>query len=149
MNTRLNLNTSFKKTSFNHGFTLVELLVVIVILGILATLTLSVLNPSYFFGRGRDTRRQSDLQSVRGALEQYYLDNGRVYPNVAYSSLQTPLSPYLDSFPTDPGSTAYTYSVSANQKCFQLSATMERSTPSTFRVCGGSLACQNANSFCP
>lgn len=145
MNTVLFTHTPNSK----HGFTLVELLVVIVILGVLATITLSVLSPSYFFGRGRDTRRQSDLQTVKAALEQYYLDNGRVYPNVAYSSLQTPLSPYLDSFPNDPGSYSYSYAVSSNQKCYQLSVNMERSTPSPFRVCGGSLACQNANSYCP
>ena len=131
------------------GFTLVEILVVIVILGILAVLTLTTLSPSFFFGKGRDTRRQSDLQSVRGALEQYYLDNGRVYPNVAYSSLNTPLSPYLDSFPTDPNGGSYTFTVASNQKCYELSATMEKSTPSPYRVCGGSLACQNANSYCP
>jgi len=54
-----------------QGFTLIELLVVITIIGILAGLVLVVLDPSFFFGRGRDSRRQSDIQSVRAALEQY------------------------------------------------------------------------------
>lgn len=134
------------------GFTLIELMVTISVIGILAAVTITLLSPSFFFGKGRDTHRQSDLQVVRSALEQYYLDNGRLYPAVVYADLQTPLSPYLDAFPTDPkgGAFVYVYSYSASdQKCYQLSATMEVVSPSTYNVCAGSLVCQSANGFCP
>lgn len=133
----------------NQGFTLVELLVVVVILGILSSLTIILLRPAFFYGKGRDSRRQSDLETVRSALQQYYLDNGRLYPNTTYANLQTPLASYLDRFPTDPGGGTYTYSYSAgDRKCYQLSANMEVVTPATYRVCGGSMVCQAANSFC-
>ena len=135
------------------GLTLIELLIVVAILGILAGLVLVVLDPSYFFGKGRDSRRRSDLDSVKAALEQYYLDNGREYPNVTYTNLATPLAPYLDSFSQDPGASTYVYSVSAVSgmvnKCYQLSVTLEE-TGLSYETCGGSLSCQNAagNNFC-
>lgn len=143
---------------FSHkklkGLTLVELLVVIAILGILASIVLVVLDPSFFLGKGRDARRKSDLDTVRAALEQYYLDNGREYPVGPYSSLTTPLGDYLDSFPVDPGVNTYVYATSAVanmvRKCYQLSTTLEE-TGGTYTVCGGSLTCQDAsgNNYCP
>lgn len=58
----------------NHGFTIVELLIVIVVIGILAALVLNS-----FAGvqeRARDTERRTDLNSVSTQLEVYYNDNG-------------------------------------------------------------------------
>jgi prepilin-type N-terminal cleavage/methylation domain-containing protein len=136
--------------SNKSGFTLIELMVTIVIIGILASIAMFYLKPAMFFGKGRDARRQSDLESVRSAMEQYYLDNGRLYPNTDYTGLQTPLSSYINHFPTDPNSGTYTYTYSTDRKCYQLGATLEVATPTNYKVCGGSLACQSANSFvCP
>lgn len=60
-----------------RAFTLVEVLTVIVIIGILASLTLYIFSAS--LARSRDSQRLSDLQSLKNALEQYYLDH-RQYP---------------------------------------------------------------------
>lgn len=60
------------------GFTIVELLIVIVIIGILAGLVITT-----FVGiqaRGRDSERQTDLKAMQGQLEAYYADNGG-YPS--------------------------------------------------------------------
>lgn len=133
-----------------RGFTIVELLVVIAIIGVLAGVTIAVLKPAYFYGRGRDARRKSDLETMRAALEQFYLDNGRTYPAVTYSSLSSSLIDYVDSFPNDPLSPTQDYSYSydaTGQKCYELSATMETET-SPYEVCGGSLSCQTSSSFC-
>lgn len=67
-----------KKTGFaNKGFTLVELLVVMAIMGILAVITLSNFSTSQ--AKGRDAQRKSDLKQIGIALEAYYADHGE-YP---------------------------------------------------------------------
>lgn len=59
------------------GFTLVELLVVMAILGILAAITLANFTTSQ--AKGRDAQRKSDLRQISNALEAYYTDHGS-YP---------------------------------------------------------------------
>lgn len=53
------------------GFTLVELLIVVGILAVLATVVVLVLNPAQLFAQARDARRVEDLNSIRGALNLY------------------------------------------------------------------------------
>ena len=69
---------SFK--SNNKGFTIVELLIVIVVIGILAALVVTT-----FTGiqqRARNTERQTDIKAIHGQVEAYYAQNGR-YPTLA------------------------------------------------------------------
>jgi type IV pilus assembly protein PilA len=62
------------KVRSNKGFTIVELLIVIVVIGILAALVLNTF--SGVQRRARDTERQTDVNSVATQLEVYYNDNG-------------------------------------------------------------------------
>lgn len=65
---KLNINKN------NKGFTIVELLIVIVVIGILAALVLNS-----FRGvqeRARDTERRTDINAQASQLEVYYTDNG-------------------------------------------------------------------------
>ncbi|MDD5547777.1 MAG: type II secretion system protein [Candidatus Pacebacteria bacterium] len=54
-----------------RGFTLVELVVVLGILAILATVTLLVLNPAQMFAQARDSQRVSDLSTLNSAISLY------------------------------------------------------------------------------
>src|SRR3989338_2734046 len=53
------------------GFTLVELLIVIAILAILATVVVLVLNPAQLLAEARDGQRVSDLSTIQSALTLY------------------------------------------------------------------------------
>ena len=98
------------------GFTLVELLVVIIVISILSGVVLSVVNVSGMRARSRDSQRKSDLSKIAAALELYYTDN-RAYPisgdwinaGISTSSLATILVPnFIDVVPNDP---SYTTSI--------------------------------------
>ena len=66
-----------KQRSNRTGFTIVELLIVIVVIGILAAITIVAYNGIQ--GRARNSRRLSVIESVVKAVNLYYVDNG-VYP---------------------------------------------------------------------
>jgi prepilin-type N-terminal cleavage/methylation domain-containing protein len=56
------------------GFTLLELLIVIAILAILASVTFVALNPVELLRKSRDSQRMADLASMRTAIN-YYIAN--------------------------------------------------------------------------
>lgn len=61
------------------GFTIVELLIVIVVIGILAALVITT-----FTGiqqKARDTERQTDIKALQGQVEAYYAQKGN-YPTL-------------------------------------------------------------------
>ncbi len=70
------------------GFTLIEVLTVISIIGILAAITTVTYQAA--MQRSRDNQRLTDLDTIQNALEQYYMDY-RYYPN-RDSSLNIPSS---------------------------------------------------------
>jgi prepilin-type N-terminal cleavage/methylation domain-containing protein len=101
-----------KLLSKNQGFTLIELMTVMALIAIIS----GALWGNFFtsLGKGRDSKRKQDLDSVAKALEIYYYDNKR-YP----ATLPTPgyrfEHPsdsnviYMQKFPGDPQLPAQTY----------------------------------------
>lgn len=135
-----NINISPVKNMKAKGFTIVELLIVIVVIGILAAITIVAYNG--ITKRASDTQRRSDVQSIAKALELYYIDNNR-YPagsgsttinsswsttaDASWQNLATALQPYSAKLQTDPisspavpvtGSSGYNYAYYANNSSF-------------------------------
>lgn len=61
------------------GFTMIELLIVIAVLGILAAAVLSAIDPIEQINRGKDTASKNDAEQLLSATERYYANKG-FYP---------------------------------------------------------------------
>ena len=64
----------------HQGFTIVELLIVIVVIGILALLVITTY--SGIQSKARNSQRQTDVASIQTQLEAFYSQNG-YYPSLA------------------------------------------------------------------
>lgn len=120
------------------GFTLVEILIVMVIIGIIATIGLGSFASSQM--KGRDASRKSDLTQIGRALETYYNDHGQ-YPfgsNGAIAGCGAGLAcgwgePFIDDkntiymikLPQDPKSNRYYYYSSDDGSSYQIYASLE------------------------
>jgi general secretion pathway protein G len=100
-----------------RGFTLIELMVVLVIMGVLAALI--VPNIIGRTDEARVTAARTDIGTIMQALKLYKLDNG-IYPSqeqglqALVAKPSTPpipgnWKPYLEKLPTDPWGRPYQY----------------------------------------
>lgn len=151
----------------NKAFSLIELMVTVVIIGILASMI--TINLTSARAKGRDAKRQADLEAVGAALEIYYSQN-KTYPFADtmvqdWATLKNVLYPtYISTWPVDPKNeegvfpTAYSYyyKVNATGSMFALDAKLEGkqsncqnagydSSTDNFYVTG--LICQNAGKY--
>src|SRR5258708_29563694 len=70
--------TAMKSRRYNQdGFTLIEIMVVILILGLLATIVVQSLRGAA--DKAKRTKAAADIAEIKTALDRYYLDNG-YYP---------------------------------------------------------------------
>lgn len=92
----------------SDGFTILEVLITIVVIGILSAITFVAYNGIQ--QRSRDSTRDSDIALIKIAIEKYYAENSQ-YPNVcaggddnecSAANLSTDLKPYLPTIPEDP-----------------------------------------------
>ena len=109
------MTTVKKQKLSNTGFTLIELMIVIVILGMLATIIMPKI-----LDRPEQTRRMKakvDIRSIESALALFKTDTGR-FPTTSEGLEVLVSNPgikgynadgYLDKVPTDPWGTKYVY----------------------------------------
>ena len=106
-------------TGTKAGFTLIEILVVVVILGILATVVVPKI-----MGRPEEARRVKaaiDIKAIEGALNMYKIDNG-IFPTTGQGIMALVEKPstgqipkkwrsdgYLAKVPKDPWGNQYIY----------------------------------------
>jgi general secretion pathway protein G len=78
------------------GFTLLELMIVIAIIGILATLAQPMFKTAVL--KSREAALKEDLFNIRNVMDQYYADNGK-YPDSLNDLVD---KGYMRSIPSDP-----------------------------------------------
>jgi general secretion pathway protein G len=108
------------------GFTLIEIMVVILILGLLATLVVQSLRGAT--DKAKRTKAMADIAELKTALDRYYIDNGS-YPtgDQGLQALVTPPAQgnqpqtanyeeggYIRRIPLDPWNNAYVYQSDGN-----------------------------------
>lgn len=120
------------------GFTLIEILLVVIIIGILAGLVVPNI-----VGRGEEARKQAAQADIHGglsaALDLYELDNGK-YPEKLEDLIKDPgnaknwRGPYVKKgLPKDPWGVEYIYVYPGtnNQNSYDLSSAGPDGTPGT------------------
>jgi len=104
-----------RKSSIRRGFTLIELMIVVVILGLLATTVMPKIlsRPE----QARQAKAAVDVRSIQSALALFKTDTGR-FPTTAEGLQALVTNPglkgydsdgYLDRLPTDPWGNSYIY----------------------------------------
>jgi general secretion pathway protein G len=107
-----------------EGFTLIEIMVVIAIIGLLATLVVQSLRGAT--DRAKRTKAMADIAELKTALDRYYIDNGS-YPtgDQGLNALVTASGQgaqatnyeeggYIRRIPADPWGNPYVYSSDGN-----------------------------------
>lgn len=124
------MTTQRHRPTSQSGFTLIEIMVVVVILGILAALVApNILGRT---GEARITAAQSDINSISNALDLYKLDN-HAYPSTDQGLEALVSKPsgypepanwnpegYLKNLPKDPWGNDYQYLSPGSERAYDL-----------------------------
>lgn len=116
-----------------HGFTLIEILLVVAAISILASIIIIAINPTKQLGDTRNATRRVDVKTIIDAVYQYAIDsNGALPPGITNVvteicktggncaglidlSVLTASEKYLTAMPTDPGG-----GCNANGVCYRI-----------------------------
>lgn len=108
-------NRKNKRRRSSAGFTLIEILLVVVIIGVLAALGVPKLTGH--MERARVNAAKSDISAISSAISMYELDNGK-FPKNLQDLIKDPggtmnwMGPYMEhGLPDDPWGKPYQYKV--------------------------------------
>ena len=123
-----------------HGFTLVELVLALGIMGVLFGAAITLMNPKKQIDKAHDARRKGDLQKIQAALELYRADFSQYptsLPNCGrpITDNGTPAKTYLQQIPCDPAGTAWynggRYHYASNGAIYTLTACIANTSDRT------------------
>jgi type IV pilus assembly protein PilE len=87
----------------HRGFTLIEVLITLAIIGVLAGISYTLINPVHEIKKANDSRRKTDLAKLQAGLELFYGDQSS-YPSSGNfpAGLTSGQTNYIDNIPKDP-----------------------------------------------
>lgn len=98
-----------------NGFTLLEILVVISIIGILVALGTAAYSTAQ--QKGRDARRKADIKAIQNGFEQYHAKTG-AYPTTLVQANDLTIFPAgVPEDPKNTGESVYTINLSVDAFC--------------------------------
>ncbi len=96
---------SIRRTTGTAGFTLIELMIVVLIIGLLAAIAIP--NFQHLVRRSKEATVRSNLHAIQMAVEVFAVDHGAIYPQPADNAELESLMPN-GSYPTNPFTRAVT-----------------------------------------
>ncbi len=104
-----------------YGFTLIELIIVVTIVGIMGGVMLVLVNPRRVEDRTRDSMRITNLQKIAGVADSHHASNG-VYPAEQDGRFE---SSYLSVWPEDEPveGDVYTYEYDLDSNTYMIHVT--------------------------
>lgn len=115
-----------------QGFTLIELMIVVVIIAVLAVIGVTVY--SNIQKNARDSRRRADIESISKALEAHVNQSANQYCTGAAGSYCFPAASWFagGAIPADPNGSAYSGLPVSGATTYNVCATLENPSGSTY-----------------
>jgi prepilin-type N-terminal cleavage/methylation domain-containing protein len=118
-----------------QGFTLIEILAVVAIIGILSAVTAIYLGTAR--AKSRDSARKGSLRQIENAIIIYSDNNNGNYPD----DLSSLVPEYMPKLLTDPKTDQpYSYKVSDDKNKYEINASLELNIDSSADIDGGNQA---------
>ncbi len=126
------MNKLFKRNQ-QYGYTLIEILVVVTIIGLVASI--STVSYTILSKQSRDARRKADLEQIRSAIEMYRSNNtsglyptGFAMPCNSIVPINDASNTYLSRIPQDPKCPDYKYYFSSDGLTYTVATRLERTS---------------------
>lgn len=102
-----------RKTRKNRGFSLLELLAVVTILGIIAAVVIPRISVSA--GTAKTNANQQNISEINSAVERWYFEKGS-YPASTLADIAADPTYFPDGLPSNPTAGFTTYELNASNR---------------------------------